>query len=99
MVVLVAGAGVTTVDRVTVVVVVGTGVTATSCSHAAKALATTARSASSQLPIRFFMYPVRVRGPMRLQIANEASQSLITDPPNLSLLTSHLMDRSTELSR
>jgi hypothetical protein len=68
VVVFVAGAGVTTVDRVTVVVVVGTGVTASSCSHAPKALTLTAKSASLQMPIRFFMYPVRVRQHIRLHV-------------------------------
>jgi hypothetical protein len=69
VVVLVAGAGVTTVDRVTVVVVAGTGVTATSCSHAPKALTLTAKSASLPMAIRFFMYPVRVPPHLRSQIA------------------------------
>ena len=76
VVVLVAGTGVTTVDRVTVVVVAGTGVTASSCSHAPKALTLTAKSASLPMPIRFFMYPVRVRRHMRLQIANASQSSM-----------------------
>jgi hypothetical protein len=67
VVVLVAGAGVTTVDRVTVVVVAGAGVTATSCSQAPKALTLSAKSASLPMLIRFFMHPVRVLRHMRLQ--------------------------------